>query len=160
MRSLFLLFISFGFVASLTACGSSEPLARGKKMNVAGRGLPKAGTPPGVPGNPPTEEKPGDGGDDENGGGESPTPEPSPEPLLDRAFFEQNLSPSIKKTCFRCHSDRDFHTYEVAIALVVPGSPESSVLYQRVTGNGHAIKWSSDSAEAAVLANWINGAKL
>ena len=87
---------------------------------------------------------------------------PAVQPLatkLDKAFFDSNLQPSLENKCSSCH-ENPAASFEDAAELVVPGASDKSELYLKATGTEHKAVWKKDSAEAAVLVNWINGAKL
>jgi hypothetical protein len=128
----FITFITLNFL--LTACGSSHPFERGH--NSDGGSAPLSA---------PKE-------------GEVPRPPAPVEQGLDKVFFETNLLQAFERDCKMCHSN-PAGTFDDAAKLVVFKKPEESELLLKATGSRHRKVWAADSAEAAVLTSWINGAQ-
>jgi hypothetical protein len=86
---------------------------------------------------------------------------------LNRVYFETEVLPLLAakringntRGCALCHGN-PAASFEEASALVIVGSPEKSVLFQKATGAegaGHMRIWQPDSPEALKLLFWISG---
>lgn len=140
-------FVALCILIFAVGCGSSHPFERGPKSVREGKPFGRSQEP--TPENP----------NPENPSPENPNPVvPQPdEPALSKTFFEANLLPALNRDCAMCH-DNPAPNFEAAVTLVVFKKPDESELYLKATGTRHRKVWQKDSAEAAVLVNWINGA--
>ena len=98
--------------------------------------------------------------------GPRPSPQPSVDPAVAKAF-DDNVAPVIARRCIDCHNsiDRkgslDLSNYAAAIAggdsgaVIQPGKPEDSLLWQRIEAAEMPPEHPLSSTEADVLRNWI-----
>jgi hypothetical protein len=131
--NIMILFTTSLMATALTGCGTAAPFERGAQPGAQGAGPGTAGT---------------------------------TSPVLAQDYFVAQVHPNLKNDCKGCHgggfttftvTDSALTDYALAKTFIVAGSPSTSRIYRKATGQGHGggVVWDVTSPEAMNMSAWI-----